>query len=180
MAETAYLGDYNFILNYKDKGEMFIMNNKKKLIQKYQQTLAGTKEEIFPLLCPVREKEWLQDWDYNMIYSESGYAEKGCMFETNNNYGSYRWIMTKHDSDNFGIQFVKTTKENIVVIIDIDLKEKNERLTYCKIQYTFIAIGEEASEHMYKENTEEHFNEHMKKWEDSLNYYLKHGEMLID
>jgi hypothetical protein len=156
------------------------MNNKKKLIQTYQQTLKGTKEEIFPLLCPVREKEWLQDWDYSMVYSESGYAEKGCMFTTNNNYGSYRWIMTKHDHDNFEIQFVKTAKDNIVVIIDIDLEGKSEKLTYCNIQYTFIAIGDEAVAYMDKENTEENFNKHMKKWENSLNYYLKYGEMLID
>ncbi len=154
------------------------MNNKKKLIQRYQQTLAGTKEEIFPLLCPVREKEWLQDWDYNMIYSESGYAEKGCIFDTNNNYGSYRWIITKHDSDSHEIQFIKIMRDKIIVIIDIDLEEKSEKLILCNIQYDFIPLCDEASEGMYKENTEEDFNKHMKKWEDSLNYYLQHDEML--
>ncbi|MFZ5967335.1 MAG: hypothetical protein ACOYVK_09195 [Bacillota bacterium] len=152
------------------------MNNKKKRIQTYQQTLAGTKEEIFPLLCPVREKEWLSGWDYNMIYSESGYAEKGCMFETDNDYGSYRWIITKHDRDNFEIQFVKTIEENMVVIIDIDLEEKSEKITICKIQYTFIPISDEAIGHM---PTEEEFNKHMRTWEDSLNYYLKYGEKLM-
>lgn len=155
------------------------MSNNKKLIQTYIQALEGTREEIFPLLCPVREKDWLQGWDYKMIYSESGYAEKGCMFETNNNYGSYRWIMTKHDKVNFGIQFIKTIKEDIVVIIDIDLEEKSEKLTHCEIQYTFIALGEAASDRMYKENTEDEFNNHMRKWEDSLNYFLKHGEKVI-
>lgn len=96
------------------------MNKKNKLIQSYQQTLKGRKKEIFPLLCPVREKEWLKGWDYNMIYSESGYAEKGCVFETNNNYGSYRWVITKHDSENFEIQFVKT-KDNMVVTVFVKI-----------------------------------------------------------
>jgi len=151
------------------------MNNKKKLILKYQQTLTGTKEEIFPLLCPVREKEWLHGWDYKMIYSESGYAEKGCLFETNSNYGSYHWIVTKHDSDNFEIQFVKTMKEKLVVITDIDLAEKDDKNTICNIQYTYIPIFDEALEQM---PTEEEFNQHMRIWEASLNYYLKYGEML--
>lgn len=151
----------------------------KKLIQTYQQSLIGNKKEIFPLLCPVLEKEWLQGWDYNMIFSDSGYAEKGCIFETNNDFGSYRWIITKHDSINGEIQFVKT-KENMVVIIDIDLDERSQKLTYCHIQYTFIPLCDDIIELMHKENSNENFNEHMKKWEDSLNYYLTHGEMLMD
>ncbi len=156
------------------------MDNKKKIIRKYQQTLEGTKEEIFPFLCPVREKEWLQDWEYKMIYSESGYAEKGCIFETNNNYGCYRWIITKHDKDNNQIQFIKMKENYIIVIIDIYLEEKSKKLTYCNIEYTFISLSDEASVTIYKENTEEAFNKHMKKWEDSLNYYLKHAKMLLE
>lgn len=155
------------------------MDNKKKLIRKYQQTLEGTKEEIFPLLCPVREKEWLQGWEYKMIYSESGFAEKGCIFETNNNYGSYNWIVTEHDKDSHKIQFIKVKANDIYVIIDIDLTEKREKLTLCNIQYTFIPLGNEAAEIMYRENTEEAFNDHMGKWEDSLNYYLKNDKMLL-
>ncbi|MCG8485201.1 MAG: hypothetical protein MJA31_17960 [Clostridia bacterium] len=151
----------------------------KKLIQTYQQSLIGNKKEIFSLLCPVLEKEWLQGWDYNMIFSDSGYAEKGCIFETNNDFGSYRWIITKHDSINGKIQFVKT-KENMVVIIDIDLDERSQKLTDCHIQYTFIPLCDDIIELMYKENSNENFNEHMKKWEDALNYYLTHGEMLMD
>jgi hypothetical protein len=153
------------------------MNNK--LIRKYQQTLEGTKVEIFPLLCPVREKEWLQDWEYKMIYSESGFAEKGCIFETNNNYGSYQWIVTKHDKDSHEIQFIKVRANDIYVIIDIELTEKSERVILCNIQYTFIPLENEVAEIMYRENTEEAFNEHMKKWEDSLNYYLKNAKMLL-
>lgn len=156
------------------------MNNRNKLIRRYQQILEGSKEEIFPLLCPVREKEWLQGWDYRMIYSESGYAEKGCIFDTNNNYGSYRWVITKHDKEHYEIQFIKIMTDKIIVILDIDLKESNEKLTNCNIQYTFIPLSNEASEYMHKENTENIFNKHMKIWEDSLNYYLKYSEMLID
>jgi ribosome modulation factor len=155
------------------------MDNKKKLIRKYQQTIEGTKEEIFPLLCPVREKEWLQGWDYKMIYSESSFAEKGCIFETSNNYGSYHWIVTKHDKDIYEIQFIKIKTNDIYVIIDIELTEKSEKVTFCNIQYTFIPLGNEAAEIMFRENTEDVFNQHMKIWEDSLNYYLKHDKMLL-
>lgn len=155
------------------------MSRDKKLIRSYQQILEGSKVEIFPLLCPVREKEWLKDWEYNMIYSESGYAEKGCIFETSNIYGKYNWIITKHAIETFEIQFVKTMKEKLVVIIDINLEESDKDTTICNIQYTFIALNDDVLDYMHKENSVENFNTHMKKWEDSLNYYLKYGEMLM-
>lgn len=156
------------------------MINEKKLIRKYRQTLEGSRNEIFPLLCPVREKEWLQGWDYQMIYSESGFAEKGCVFETNNDYGSYHWVVTEHDQAGHRIQFIKLKTDEVYVMIDIGLTAKSEAETYCDIQYTFIPLTDEAAAQVHRENTVEVFNRHMKKWETSLNYFLKHDEMLLE
>ncbi len=150
----------------------------RKLIRKYQQTINGNIREVFKLLCPVREKEWLQGWDYKMIFSEGGYAEKGCVFETSNEYGSYNWIITRHDEENYVIQFVKTMKD-IVVLIDIELNEVDFKITHCNIQYSFIALKEAIVDNMHSENSEAIFNSHMKKWEDSLNYYLKYNSMQL-
>ncbi|MGC4116046.1 MAG: SRPBCC family protein [Myxococcales bacterium] len=35
---------------------------------------------VFPLLCPVREREWLDGWEADVLHSESGLAELGCVF----------------------------------------------------------------------------------------------------
>lgn len=154
------------------------MNKSSKLIRSYQQKIEAPIGEVFVLLCPVREKEWLSGWDYKMIFTEGGYAEKGCVFETNNDYGRFNWIITRHDVKSYEIQFVKTT-DSTVVIIDIDLEEASKTVTHCNIQYTFIALKNEAIEDMHRENTEEDFCKHMKIWEESLNYYLKNGAKLI-
>jgi hypothetical protein len=37
---------------------------------------------IFPLLCPVREYEWIPDWSCEMIHSKSGVAEQDAVFHT--------------------------------------------------------------------------------------------------
>ena len=44
--------------------------------------LHSTKDKVFPLLCPVREYEWFNDWKCTMVYSESGVAENNCIFYT--------------------------------------------------------------------------------------------------
>jgi len=43
----------------------------------YRQIIHARPDVVFPLLCPVREAEWLDGWDYKMIYSESGVVEEG-------------------------------------------------------------------------------------------------------
>lgn len=37
-------------------------------------------EVVFPLLCPVRESEWVDGWDADILHSRSGVAELGCVF----------------------------------------------------------------------------------------------------
>ena len=150
----------------------------KRLIRNYKQTLHGKKEDIFELLCPVKEKEWLRGWDYKMIYSESGLAEKGCIFETDNDFGSFQWVMTKYDKTDFAVQFVKFIQDHMIVLIDIELTDGAGDVVYCDIAYTFTAIREAAIDHMHAENTQEVFNRHMRLWEDSMNHFLKTGNML--
>jgi hypothetical protein len=36
----------------------------------------------FPLLCPVREGDWASGLAYRLIHSDSGIAQKGCVFAT--------------------------------------------------------------------------------------------------
>lgn len=155
-----------------------MLNDQRRIVRIYRQTLHGEKEEIFHLLCPVREKEWLQGWDYDMIYSSSGMAEKGCVFQTNNEFGSYQWIITKHDTQRFEIQFVKFIEDKMVVLLDISLEDGETDSVYCYIRYTFTALKDEIINNMHEENKVENFNRHMKLWEDSLNYFLKTGRML--
>jgi hypothetical protein len=44
--------------------------------------LRAGAEDIFPLLCPVREYEWIPDWSCTMLHSDSGFAEKDAVFST--------------------------------------------------------------------------------------------------
>lgn len=154
------------------------MTVSKRLVRNYRQTLDGGKDEIFSLLCPVREKEWLNGWDYKMVYSESGLAEKGCIFETDNDFGTYQWVMTQYNREDYVVQFVKFIQGHMIVIIDINLIDAEESRVYCDITYTFTVMDDQTAETMHKDNTESVFNGHMKLWEESMNYYLSTGQML--
>lgn len=153
------------------------MKNFRKVVRKYRQELKSNITTIFPLLCPVKEKEWLPGWNYDLIFSESGYAEKGCVFETSNEYGTYHWIMTKYDVTIGEIQFVKLTKKENV-IIDLILTEQSKDVTICEITYTFIPMSVADFNRLERDNSVEIFNSHMRIWEETLNYYLVNKRMI--
>ena len=44
--------------------------------------IGAPVEKVFPLLCPVREYEWIDGWSCRLVHSESGFAEKGAIFTT--------------------------------------------------------------------------------------------------
>jgi hypothetical protein len=77
-----------------------------RVVHEFTQTNPAAPEKVFPLLCPVREGDWLLGWKYRLIYSDSGVAELGCVFTTPNPPGSAApdrasakttWIVTLSD-----------------------------------------------------------------------------------
>jgi hypothetical protein len=48
----------------------------------FTQQLVAEPSKVFPLLCPVREADWLDGWDPLVVFSQSGVAEPDCVFLT--------------------------------------------------------------------------------------------------
>lgn len=64
----------------------------------YTHELSAPPVVIFPLLCPVREYEWIEEWKCDMIYSDSGVAEPGCIFQTGMApAGRFTWYTTRYE-----------------------------------------------------------------------------------
>jgi len=150
----------------------------KRLTRTYRQTIDATPEEVFPLLCPVREAEWLDGWQYNMIYSESGLVEEGTVFSTpSDGEEDTVWIVTKHDFKKYEVGFARVTPKSRTCILKIAAKSKDESSSYVDISYTYTAItpvGNDFIDHF----TEEAFLGTVTFWEKSMNYFLKTGERL--
>ena len=145
----------------------------------YTQINNGNIEQVFPLLCPVREKDWLDGWDYKMIHSESGLIEKDCIFTTPNN-GKLEtiWHVTQYDKLNYKIEFLRLTPAENVVKINIQLEKINKQQTKAMIEYQYTALNEEQNKFIETE-LKQSFTDSMKWWEKAINHYLETGKMLI-
>jgi len=144
----------------------------------FTQRNNGNIDDVFPLLCPVREKDWLDGWEYEMVHSSSGLIEKDCVFTTPH-HGEYStvWQVTQYDVINHEIEFLRVTPFENVVKISIKLTPLDTNKTEALIGYQYTALNEEQNAFIEAE-LEESFIESMQWWEKAINHYLITGKML--
>jgi hypothetical protein len=150
----------------------------KRVTRSYRQTINAAPETIFPLLCPEREIEWLDGWDYNKIYSDSGYAEEGSVFGTSNpGEKETIWVITKHDKETYEVHFTRFTPSSRTCVLKIKIIPKDSAQSFVDISYTFTGIAQHGNEFV-DSYTEEKFVTFMQFWEKAMNHFIATGRML--
>ena len=142
----------------------------------YIQTLCAAAEVVFPLLCPVREADWIPGWDPLLVISHSGVAEVGCVFLTLDGTREAIWTVTEHDARFGRVAFVKVTPGLVVTRIHIELSAEEQGCS-ASITYEHTALGPEG-EAFVGAFTEARFQGFMALWEARLNHYLETGGCL--
>jgi hypothetical protein len=140
----------------------------------YTQMLIAPPEQVFPLLCPVREIEWANDWNPRQVITESGFVELGCVFVTPDKPQDSIWVVTQWDPQEFFVEFTKVTPGLTVGRIEIRLRRGNSEQTFADISYCFTALSQDGSEFV-RQFTAEYYEVFMKEWESEINHYLHTG-----
>lgn len=142
----------------------------------YTQHLVGRPEEVFPLLCPVRECEWIDGWDPRLVISSSGAAEQDCIFVTSAEAVDSVWIVTDYAPPEH-IAFLKITPDQTVGFINITLSATDHGGTDAHVTYTFTALSKKgvAAVNAF---TAAYYHEFMQTWETQLNHFLRTGERM--
>lgn len=150
----------------------------KRVTRNYVQTIQAEPSVVHALICPVREAEWLDGWDYRLIFSHSGLAEEGCVF-TSKSPGETDtiWLITKRDDAACETHFVRITPDSRLAEVIIRIDAGGRQTSRVSITYTITALNEAGN--IFIENfTENNFVNDMKFWESTMNHYLKTGRAL--
>lgn len=142
----------------------------------YRQRLVALPAKVFPLLCPVREAEWIEDWDPPAVFSESGVAEPDCVFLTDADPGHAIWFITRHEPQNGFMEMIKITPAVTACKLTIQLRETADG-SEADITYSHTSLGP-AGDVLVASFTEEHYRQFMHEWETRMNHYLTHGTAL--
>lgn len=149
----------------------------KRITHEYTQTNCAGPNRVFPLLCPVREADWVPGWQYCLIYSQSGIAELGCVFTTPNDDGSEAtWVVTEYDPADFAIAFVWVNPGSVAAQIRIRLESKSGNETISNICYSYTGLSEQGNREVERYDTG-WFQQKMQSWEVAINHYLRTGKL---
>lgn len=134
----------------------------------YRMETSAPASVVFPLLCPVKEYDWIDGWKCDLIYSESGLAEKFCLFRTIVPLiGEETWICTRYDL-NRHIQYTRFSA-NTVTVSDIELAEYSDTTSIWNWSMTILSLNEHGNAIL------ESFNTHaMPDKLKSLHFLLEH------
>jgi len=143
----------------------------------YTMTIEADAAAIFPLLCPVREYDWIDVWSCEVVYSESGIAELGCVFTTDlPDRGAETWVVTRFEPAS-AIEFCRTAGSSRACFLQVELETNAGGGTTLAWTYTHTGI-DEAGREWVNEYPATRFELEMVGLAERLDHYLRTGEML--
>lgn len=152
-----------------------------RVVHEFTQTNPAPPEKVFPLLCPVREADWLPGWQYRLVYSDSGVAELGCIFITSNPSSApgvpaseTTWIVTDYDPAAFRIAYLWMNPGRVIAELVIQLTRSGGEETRSHIRYRYTGLSPEGNREL-EGYDKEWFERRLRNWETTINHYLKTG-----
>lgn len=141
----------------------------------YRQTIDASPEIVFPLLCPVRETEWLDGWAYSMIYSVSGLVEPGAVFSTANpGEENTVWIVTQHDVETRRVEFTRFTPQVKLCVLTIGVEPLGDHRSHVDVSHAYTSLTPKGNQFL-ETWSDQSFLDAMTFWERSMNHFLKTG-----
>lgn len=99
--------------------------------------VAAPPAVVFPLLCPVREREWLDGWQADVVCSDSGFAEENAIFTSKNPlFGDAVYVVSRHEAPQGRIEFTIFYPGTCVQRLRIELQPASAdrtRLTWSRL-----------------------------------------------
>jgi hypothetical protein len=141
----------------------------------YTQRLLADPATVFPLLCPVREADWIEGWDPRQVISHSGVAEPDCVFVTAADPHDAVWYVTRHEAPTF-VEMLKITPQLTACRLTIELRAAPGGCE-ADVTYTHTSLGP-AGDVFVDAFTPAHYEAFMHDWEARLNHFLQHGMAL--
>lgn len=150
----------------------------RRVARSYRQAIEAAPDVVFPLLCPVREVEWLDGFAFEMIYSASGLIEPGCVFKTSvPGEEDTVWVVSRHDRTAGVVQFTRVTPGSRTCVLDLTVKADGASRSWVNVAYEYTSTSE-AGNRFLDAWTEESFKAAVTFWERSMNHFLKTGKKL--
>lgn len=141
-----------------------------RVTRSYTQRLVAPSATVFPLLCPVREADWIPGWDPRLVVSASGVAERDCVFVTAGEPADTMWYITRHEPQAGFVEMIRITPDVTACRLTIQLRDTDDGCE-ADVTYAHTSLGPRGDAFVAS-LTEAHYQEFMREWEARLNRFL--------
>jgi hypothetical protein len=145
-------------------------------VHSYTQRLVAHPGVVFPLLCPVREADWIEGWKPLLVVSNSGVAERDCIFVTPAQPADAIWYITRHEPKSGFVEMIKITPNVTACRLSIQLRAV-EGGCEAEITYAHTSLGPDGDAFVAS-FTADFYRRFMQDWESRINHYLREGTAL--
>lgn len=135
-----------------------------------------TIDKAFPLFGPVREREWAEGWEPQIIYSTHPEWEEHMIFTTNGKHSNedrYLWVVSQFKPSEYFIEYTVSTSQR-VWFITVRCMPDSEN-TRVSVTYTYTGLTEEGNQ-LNQSAMARMFAHNLKDWEEEINQYLASGK----
>ncbi len=145
-----------------------------RLISSYVQTIDGTPDEVFPLLCPVREAEWVDGWVGRPVHAPSGVAEADGVYATRHDGEAEEtlWLVTRFDRAAHEIEFATFVPGRQVFRLAVAVRPLGPARSAVSIRYVRTGISAAGNAILAELERTDGDSAMMREWEADMNRYL--------
>jgi len=116
----------------------------KRIVKTWRHAVAASAERVFPLLCPVREREWVPGWACEVVHSASAVAEDHCVFRTDLDPGPATWVVTRYEPPN-RIGFAVFRPELWVERLDLEVLPERDGGSSVRWTRTYTGLSDDGN-----------------------------------
>ena len=137
-------------------------------------------DETFSLACPVAELEWIENWHFDLVYSDSGVNEEHCIFYEplsgpvvmSQMKGTY-WYTTLFDSKAQRFHAVLVTGDSVLGKFEFIAKEIKDGRVQARWDLEYTGLNDQGNRIMAEGNFQDRMLEMLRFLQVSLEHYLK-------
>ncbi len=144
----------------------------------HEALIHAPPERVFPLLCPIREKEWIDGWDARVLWSRSGVAEDNAMFATHIESGE-TWVTTRYEPERFRVEYTIFAGGHAVLRMDLALADAGHGTTRWTTRRTYTGL-DVLGRALISRTTERQVLDDQDRLARQLEYFLANGKMLVE
>ena len=157
----------------------------KRVCVTHEERIKATPDECFSLACPVEELKWIDNWRFDMIYSDSGRNEDNCIFREDmsgtavlNLPGlSTYWYTTLYDTADHRFHSLLMYGDKAVSRFEFEAGDDGDGYSIGSWRLTYTALNEEGND-IADESLKDRMLFMLTFLGRSAKHYLETGEML--